>query len=426
MSRASRRQFLQQATALGVGLYVSGVRSATAETSPNEKLNIGIIGAAGRGGENLNGVAGENIVAICDVDQRMAGPAWERFPQAARYSDFRKMLDEQQLDAVVVSTPDHMHAVCSVLAMRRGLHCYCEKPLARTVGEARLITQTAREYHVVTQLGTQIHAGSNYRRVVEIVQSGAIGAVREAHVWVGKGWGGTSWPIARHEPPAELDWEQWLGPAPYRPYHPAYLPREWRRWWDFGGGTLSDMGCHYMDLVFWALNLRYPTSCRAEGPPPHPQTAPSGVKVVWEFPPGDSTPPVSLTWTDGDLAQNIHDGHEFKGAGVYFVGDRGSLFADYGSYKLFPEEQFADFKPPEPTIPDSIGHHAEWIDACKTGGPTTCDFDYSGPLSETVLLGTVAYRLGRPIEWDAIELTATNAPDAATIIHQPYRKGWEL
>ncbi|MCB9868059.1 MAG: gfo/Idh/MocA family oxidoreductase, partial [Phycisphaerales bacterium] len=194
----------------------------------------------------------------------------------------------------------------------------------------------------------------------------------------------------------------------------------------FGGGTLSDMGCHYIDLVFWALDLRYPTACRAEGPPPHPQTAPAGVKVIWEFPARESAPPVTLTWTDGDLAQRTHDGHEFKGSGVYFVGDSGSLFADYGSYKLFPEEKFADFQPPDPFIPDSIGHHAEWIEACKAGGTTTCQFDYSGPLSETVLLGTVAYRIGRPLEWDAMELTATNAPEAATVIDQPYRKGWEL
>jgi len=426
MRLASRRQFLKQAATLGVGLYVSGQRHNLFGDSPNEKLSIGVIGPGGRGAENLNGVAGENIVAICDVDQRMAGAAGERFPHAARYTDFRRMLDEQKLDAVVVSTPDHMHAQCSVQAMRRGLHCYCEKPLARTVAEARLITQTALEYHVVTQLGTQIHAGSNYRRVVEIIQSGAIGPVREAHVWVGKGWGGTSWPIARYEPPAELDWDLWLGGSPYRPYHPAYLPREWRRWWDFGGGTLSDMGCHYMDLVFWALNLKYPTSCRAEGPPPHPQTAPSGVKVVWEFPAGDTAPPVALHWSDGDLTQNKHEGHESKGSGVYFIGDRGSMFADYGSFRLFPEDRFADYQPPTPTIPDSIGHHAEWIEACKTGGTTTCQFDYSGPLSETVLLGTVAYRIGRPIEWNAIDLVATNAPEAATVIHQPYRKGWEL
>ena len=426
MPPVSRREFLRQASVLGVGLSLSGVRRAKAETSPNEKLDIGVIGVGGRGGSNLKGVAGENIVAICDVDQRMAGAAWEQFPQAARYADFRKMLDEQSLDAVVVSTPDHMHAPCSVAAMRRGLHCYCEKPLARTVGESRLISQTAAEYHVVSQLGTQVHAGSNYRRVVELVQSGAIGPVRETHVWVGKGWGGTSWPIARHQPPAELDWDLWLGPAPYRPYHPAYLPREWRRWWDFGGGTLSDMGCHYIDLVFWALELRYPIACRAEGPPPHPQTAPSGVKIVWDFPSRESAPPVTLTWTDGDLAQNVHDGRTFQGSGVYFKGDGGSLFANYGSYQLFPEEKFADFQPPEPWIEDSIGHHAEWIEACKNGGTTTCDFDYSGPLSEAVLLGTVAYRVGRPLEWDAIDLTATNAPEAETVIHQPSRKGWEL
>lgn len=423
---ASRRQFLKQAATLGVGLYVAGHHVARAAEGPNERLDIGIIGAGGRGGENLTGVAGENIVAICDVDQRMAGHAYEAFPHAARYTDFRRMLDEQSLDAVVVSTPDHTHAACSIAAIRRGLHCYCEKPLARTVGEARLIAQTAREYHVVTQLGTQIHAGENYRRVVEIIRAGAIGPVREVHVWVGKGWGGTTWPIARFEAPPELDWDLWLGPAPYRPYHPAYLPREWRRWWDFGGGTLSDMGCHYLDLVFWALELRHPVACAAQGPPPHPQTAPSGVSVTWEFPARGAAPPVTVTWTDGDLAQSVHDGRQFGGAGVYFIGDEGALYADYASWRLFPEHRFADFRPPDPTIPRSIGHHAEWIAACKTGSRTTCDFDDSGPLSEAVLLGTVAYRIGREIEWDAVELTAVNAPEAATLIHQPCRRGWEL
>ncbi|REJ92809.1 MAG: gfo/Idh/MocA family oxidoreductase [Planctomycetota bacterium] len=421
-----RRDFLRHSAFLGAGLFAGNSLLAQESDSPNEKLDIGIIGPGGRGAGNLAGVSSQNIVAITDVDDRRAAQAYSEYPDAAKYKDFRKMLDDQKLDAVVVSTPDHTHAYCSVTAMRRGLHCYCEKPLTRTVWEARLVSQTAKEYHVATQMGTQIHAGNNYRRVVEIIRSGAIGPVKEVKVWVGKGWGGVEWPTDGQPVPPEVDWDTWLGPAAYRPYNDAFMPAQWRRWWDFGGGTLGDMGCHYIDLVFWALELRHPLTCEAEGPPPHPETAPSGLKVHWEYPARGDQPPVKLTWTDGDRAESKHDGHELGGSGVYFIGDEGTMFADYGSYKLFPEEKFADFKPPEPTIPDSIGHHNEWIQACKTGSPTTCNFDYSGALTESVLLGNVAYRIGKKVEWDAVNLTATNAPEAANIVRQFSRKGWEL
>lgn len=421
-----RRDFLRHSAFLGAGLFAGNSLLAQESDSPNEKLDIGIIGPGGRGAGNLAGVSSQNIVAITDVDDRRAAQAYSEYPDAAKYKDFRKMLDDQKLDAVVVSTPDHTHAYCSVTAMRRGLHCYCEKPLTRTVWEARLVSQTAKEYHVATQMGTQIHAGNNYRRVVEIIRSGAIGPVKEVKVWVGKGWGGVEWPTDGQPVPPEVDWDTWLGPAAYRPYNDAFMPAQWRRWWDFGGGTLGDMGCHYIDLVFWALELRHPLTCEAEGPPPHPETAPSGLKVHWEYPARGDQPPVKLTWTDGDRAESKHDGHDLGGSGVYFIGDEGTMFADYGSYKLFPEEKFADFKPPEPTIPDSIGHHNEWIQACKTGSPTTCNFDYSGALTESVLLGNVAYRIGKKVEWDAVNLTATNAPEAANIVRQFSRKGWEL
>ncbi|REJ70842.1 MAG: gfo/Idh/MocA family oxidoreductase [Planctomycetota bacterium] len=421
-----RRDFLRHSAFLGAGLFAGNSLLAQESDSPNEKLDIGIIGPGGRGAGNLAGVSSQNIVAITDVDDRRAAQAYSEYPDAAKYKDFRKMLDGHNLDAVVVSTPDHTHAYCSVTAMRRGLHCYCEKPLTRTVWEARLVSQTAKEYHVATQMGTQIHAGNNYRRVVEIIRSGAIGPVKEVKVWVGKGWGGVEWPTDGQPVPPEVDWDTWLGPAAYRPYNDAFMPAQWRRWWDFGGGTLGDMGCHYIDLVFWALELRHPLTCEAEGPPPHPETAPSGLKVHWEYPARGDQPPVKLTWTDGDRAESKHDGHELGGSGVYFIGDEGTMFADYGSYKLFPEEKFADFKPPEPTIPDSIGHHNEWIQACKTGSPTTCNFDYSGALTESVLLGNVAYRIGKKVEWDAVNLTATNAPEAANIVRQFSRKGWEL
>jgi predicted dehydrogenase len=426
MRRISRRQFVQTATALGAGLYVSGSAFPAESSSPNEKLNIGVIGPGGRGAANLGGVSKENIVALCDADFRRAGKAFEEFPSAARYHDFREMLEKEKLDAVVVSTPDHTHAPASIMAMRLGLHCYCEKPLTHSVWEARLAARTAREYHVVTQMGTQIHAGENYRRVVEIIQSGAIGPVRQVHVWVGKNWGGGERPSDSPPVPEGLDWDVWLGPAPERPFHPTYVPANWRRWWDFGNGTLGDMGCHFIDLPFWALKLRHPTSVSAEGPAPHPETAPVGMRATWEFPARGDLPPVELTWSDGNMILNEHDGRTFPNSGVYFIGDEGTMFANYNSYKLFPEEKFQDYSPPPETIPRSIGHHAEWIQACKTGDETTCNFDYSGALTEMVLLGTVAYRLGKKLDWDWLELEARNAPEASPLIRRDEREGWVL
>jgi predicted dehydrogenase len=338
------------------------------------------------------------------------------------------MLDkeEKNLDAVIVSTPDHIHVPASVMAMSMGKHCYCEKPLSHNVFESRLAARVAAKHKVATQLGTQVHAGENYRRVVEVIQAGTIGPVREAHVWVHKVWGGGDRPTETPRIPETLKWDLWLGPAPERSYHSTYLPANWRRWWDFGSGTLGDMACHYMDLPFWALKLRHPLSCEARGASPHPETAPVGLKVDYEFPAREEMPAVRFTWYDGDYVPEELHGHKVRGTGdgVMFVGDKGMMMASYGSYKLLPESDFEGFQPPEPTIPRSIGHHAEWVQACKTGSPTTCNFDYSGALSEAVLLGTVAYRVGKKLEWDADNLKAPNCPEADNYIHREYRKGW--
>ncbi|MDA0285691.1 MAG: gfo/Idh/MocA family oxidoreductase, partial [Planctomycetota bacterium] len=287
--------------------------------------------------------------------------------------------------------------------------------------------EAAKKHGVATQLGTQIHAGDNYRRVVEIIQSGAIGDVTEAHVWVGKGWGGGERPEQGESPPETLSWDLWLGPAPERPYAAGrYHPAQWRRWWDFGQGTLGDMACHYMDLPFWALNLRHPTHCVAEGPEVHPETCPLGLIVRYKFPARDDMPAVNLTWYDGDMIPKEVAGQRVPGSGVMFVGSEGMMYANYGSYKLFPQEKFANFTPPEQTIPNSIGHHAEWIKACKDGSPTTCNFDYSGALTESVLLGNVAFRCGKALEWDADILEVTNTTEAARYLRKEYRKGWEV
>ncbi len=430
-SNLSRRDFLRM-SGVGAAAISSGVWSelAAAESkSPNAKLNIGCVGTANRAAADVNGCAGENIVALCDVDKNYLDRAASRFPHARTYADYREMIEKEarDLDAIVVGTADHNHAPATIRAIRAGLHAYCEKPLTHTVHEARVVAEAAQKHGVATQMGTQIHAGDNYRRVVEVIQSGAIGDVTEVHVWVGKGWGGGDRPEGGQEPPATLSWDLWLGPAPERPYWPGkYHPAQWRRWWDFGQGTLGDMACHYMDLPFWALKLRHPTSCEAEGPEVHPETCPAGLVVRYEFPERDALPPLKLTWYDGNRTPREVAGERVPGSGVMFIGSEGKMFADYGSYRLFPREKFADYQPPEPTIPKSIGHHAEWIKACKDGSSTTCNFDYSGALTEAVLLGNVAYRVGEKLEWDATGLRAGNCPAADKLIRKEYRPGWEV
>jgi predicted dehydrogenase len=433
----SRRSFLQStaagSAALSASLFVSE-SEAKPSLSPLEKLNVACIGTANRAAEDVNGVMSENIVAIVDVDSNYLDKAKKMLTEKNKleprcYADYREMLvaEGDKIDAVVIGTTDHHHAPAAIRAIRAGKHVYCEKPLSHTVFEARLLAEEAAKKGVATQLGTQIHAGDNYRRVVEIIRAGVIGDVTEVHVWVGKGWGGGERPAKADPVPASLNWDLWLGPAPERPYaNGMYHPANWRRWWDFGQGTLGDMACHFMDLPFWALDLKHPTRCEAEGPAVHPETCPLGLIVKYDFPARGSMPALKLTWYDGDLIPKKVAGQPVPASGVMFVGKNGSMFADYSKYKLFPADKFSGFKPPEKSIPDSIGHHAEWIKACKDGSPTTCNFDYSGALTESVLLGNVAYRTGKAIDWDAANLVATNVPEAAKLITKEYRAGWEV
>jgi predicted dehydrogenase len=426
----NRRRFLQTSAAAGAMTFWTGRLPADEKKiSANERVQVGIIGVAGQGEYDMNEVAkaGAAIVALCDVDEKRTGKAREGFPEAKYYPDFRNLLDQKGLDAVVIATPDHTHAVATVAALKAGLHVYCEKPLTHCVHEARVVAETAAQQKRVTQMGTQIHAGRNYRRVVELIQSGAIGPVREVHVWCGKSWGGGDRPQENPPVPPGLHYDLWLGPAPNRPYNPAYLPFTWRRWWDFGGGTLADMACHHMDLPFWALRLRHPANISAEGPPPHPETAAKWLIVHYDYPARDDLPAVRLSWYDGGKRPAAFaEGKLPKwGDGSLFVGEKGMLLADYDKHKLLPEAQFSGFTPPKPFIPDSIGHHREWLEACKNGGPTTCNFDYSGALTEAVLLGTVSYRLGKPLTWDAKHLR-TNEPEAERYLRHEYRKPWTL
>ncbi len=428
-SNLNRRKFLtttSAAAALTGGVFSSLARAE--DKSVAGKLNVACVGTANRAGADVAGVKGENIVALCDIDSVYLDRAQKQFPSARTYADYRELIDKEgdKIDAVVVATADHSHAPASIRAIRAGKHVYCEKPLTHTVQESRIIAEAAKKMGVATQLGTQIHAGDNYRRVVEMIQSGVIGDVTDVHVWVGKGWGGGERPEAGQPVPKHLSWDLWLGPAPERPYAAGrYHPANWRRWWDFGQGTLGDMACHYMDLPFWALKLRHPTSCEAEGPPVHPETCPLGLIVRYKFPKRGDLVPVNLTWYDGKMIPKVVGGERVKGSGIMFIGTEGMMFANYGGYKLFGDK-FAGYTPPPQTIPKSIGHHAEWIKACKEGTPTTCNFDYSGALSESVLLGNVAYRTGERLEWDAKTLKATNCPAADKYISKEYRKGWEV
>lgn len=439
MSRLTRRRFLSTSaaatSALALGAYVN-VSPGKQSKSPNGKLNIAGIGVTGRGGEDIAGVASENVVVLCDVDENLLEKGMARFKAERKYKDFRVMLEkeEKNIDAVVVGTPDHTHAPAAAMALRLGKHVYCEKPLTHTVKEARVLATLAKEKKLVTQMGNQIHAGDNYRRVVELVQGGAIGKVTDVHVWAGAQYHSAKFTTGTPAPKG-LDWDLWLGPAPERPYSEGVHPFNWRKFWDYGTGTLGDFGCHYMDLAHWALNLRAPTAVEASGDPtPYdPVSAPRFCIAHYEYPARGEMPACRLHWYDSGkqpalwaTLENEDAKKATAGGGQLFVGDKGMLLSNYGGRWLLPESRFEGFKAPEPTIPNSMGHHQEWINAVKTGGPTTCNFDYAGALTEAVLLGTVAYRSGKRVEWDAANLKVTNNPDAQQFVHTEYRKGWTL
>jgi predicted dehydrogenase len=441
----NRRQFLAINTAAGLG--VLGAPALLKGASPNEKLNLAFIGVGGRGGANLaslalqsgkggrNGVAGEprediNVVALCDVNLQNLDRASKLFPKARTYRDFRKLYETtSDIDAVVVSTCEHTHAFATLPALQLGKHVYCEKPLTLNVQEARRVMEVAAGAKVATQMGTQIHGMPNYRRVVELIQSGAIGPVREAHVWVSRAWGLQSEEDAAANkdivyvadrpqevmtPPDHLDWDLWLGPAPFRPYHDVYFPGpKWYRWWDFGNGTMSDLGSHWNDLPFWALNLDAPLTIEASGPPPHPEIAPASMTARYEYGPRGDMPACSLTWYQG-----VDKPALWK--------DKGMLLSDYSKHVLLPEDKYQDFQRPEHFIPDSPGQHEEWLMACKTGSPTGSPFSYAGLLTEANHLGNVAYRAGKKLHWDSKACRVTNCSDADPFLGREPRSGWSL
>ncbi len=441
----SRRKFVKTVTA---STAVLGFPAITRSKSPNGKLNIGLIGVGGRGRSHVNACRYEDIVALCDVNANSLKGALKTAPEARTYKDLRDFFGKlEDIDAVVVSTTEHTHAFATLPALLANKHVYCEKPLTRDVRECRIITEAAAKAGVQTQMGTQIHAGENYRRVVELIQAGAIGPVSEVHTWVSRAWGWQSPEDAKRyrdilstqdtpkegKPvPATLDWDLWIGPAPFRPFHTDYFPGpRWYRWWDFGNGTMSDLGSHRNDLPWWALKLDVPLTIEPlSGPKPHHDIAPASISVKYTFAArGDGYPAVEHTWYQGTEKPKIwHEGGIPKwGNGSLFIGEEGMLLADYGKHLLLPEKKFEGFKRPKRSIPPSPGQQAEWIRACKGEGPEPlCNFAYAGPLTEANHLGNVAYRAGKKLEWEPKNMKFPNTPEAEKYLGRSYRKGWKL
>jgi predicted dehydrogenase len=450
MNKISRRKFLNVSAAAASSFMIlpRHVLGGKKYVAPSDKLNIAGIGVGGQGGGDISQMQSENIVALCDVDWDRAKRSFEKFPNARRYRDFRVMLEKQKdIDAVVVATPDHVHAAAAMMAIRLGKHVFCEKPLTHTIFEARMLAEAAREAGVATQMGNQGHAAESIRLLCEWIWDGAIGEIKEVHAWTPH----PVWPQGIERPketfpvPETLSWDLWLGPAPFRPYHPCYLPQLWRGWWDFGTGGLGDMGCHILDHVVWSLKLGAPISVEASysiyvpevtwDKPINTETYPRASLVTYKFPEREGFPPLILMWYDGGLMpprpegipDEIKMGDDYGGA--LYVGDKGMILC--GSHganglRIWPEERMQAYQRPAKTIPRSVGHYQEWIEACKGGEPAGSNFDYAVPLTETVLLGNVAIRTGTKLYWDSASMRFPNNPDADRFLHRSYRDGWSL
>ncbi|MHC4433971.1 MAG: Gfo/Idh/MocA family protein [Planctomycetota bacterium] len=436
-AKLSRRGFVgATAAAAAFTIVPRNVLGGRRHVPPSEKLNVAGIGVGGRGAGDLDAVSSENIVALCDVDQRRAADTFKRYPRAAKYKDFRRMLDKQDknIDAVIVATPDHVHAVASMAAIKRGKHVYCEKPLAHSIYEVRRVTEAAKEAGVATQLGNQGQASEGTRLVCEFIAAGAIGPVREVHSWSNRPISprGIDRPKDTHPVPEGLDWDLWLGPAPKRPYHPCYLPFTWRGWWDFGTGVLGDIGCHQMAPIFLALKLGYPTSVEACSSGVNSETAPLASTVRYDFGARPGMPPLKLTWYDGGLMpprpEELPNGLRFGNADDnLYIGDKGKMLG----HRLLPEARSKEYGKPPRILPRSPGHHQEWINACKGGEPAGSNFEVSGPLTEVVLLGNIALRTGQTLyekglklHYDGPGMRVTNLPEANKYIRDEYRDGW--
>ncbi len=439
-ARVSRRTLMRQAAIAGAGGYLWTAGDALrAYSSSNDKLNLAIVGCGGRGWDNLSGVHRENIVALCDVDQRQAVRAFERYPDAHRFTDYRQMLDQGDcsIDAVVVSTPDHMHAPISLAAMECGKHVYCEKPLTWGIEEARLMAKTAREKNVATQMGTQGMAMHGARTGIEIIRSGVLGAVTELHVWTDRAnnwWPqGVERPQGRPAVPPELDWDLWQGVAATRPYHSDYVPFKWRGRKDYGTGAVGDMGIHNAAMAFVGLQLGLPSSVEiVETSGLRHDTFPAWSKLQLRFPSTPNHGPITMYWYDGGHkpSAELIGGGEVAANGAIVVGEKAVLYSiewTGSDWRLLPEADFRDYQPPapsEPRAPDE-DHYLEWIHACKGGPPAFCRFDgFAAQLTEVMLVANLALRTGTRIEWDGDSLEAAGCPEAQPFIKRDYRTGW--
>jgi predicted dehydrogenase len=450
MSRkANRREFLQTTAAVaGVG-YFSSVAAAQESKSPNERIRFASVGIDGKG-ESDSGDAGRNgdMVAICDIDDGKLDAAGKRFTGAKRYNDFRKMLEEagKNIDAVTVSTPDHMHAVVAAMAMKMGKHCFCQKPMTHDIYEARKLGEIAREMKVATQMGNQGTAENGLRRAAALLQKGLLGVVKEVHVWSNRPIWAQGGPRPEEKPvPSGVQWDLFIGTAPYRPYAAGYHPFAWRGWWDFGTGALGDMACHTVNMPYMGLDLRDPTSVQATTSGHNGDSYPKSSKIDFEFPANDKRPALKFTWYDGGEMPNRDTMPEkflrrdrdtgvlgMYASGCMIVGEKGKLFSpdDYAArYVLDGIENPTDLE-----FERSPGHFKEWVDAIKGGKPARSNFpDYAGPLTETILLGNLAVYAapkagepGKKVEWNAKEMKATNAPELAHIVKREYRAGYSL
>ncbi len=436
--------------------------------SANEKLNIGVVGAGGKGSSDTDHCASENIVALCDVDEDTLNSRRQKYPRARIYTDWRQMFDqEKSLDAVIVSTPDHMHAIVAATAMKLGKHVYCQKPLVQTVYEARLMRKLAKDYGVTTQMGNQGSAEDGLRRTVELVQAGLIGQVHQVHVWSNR----PVWPQGMDRPPGSdpvpgtLHWDEWLGVAPFRPFKSkVYHPFAWRGWQDFGTGALGDMACHTANMPFRALKLGYPSEIEAETSPMNKETYPLKSKIRFLFPAREGLDPVNFWWYDGGNPKPgdpyNHDGNNkppqeltreieemmgsIPGSGCLLIGEKGKIFSpdDYGArffIQMKGEKELTEGKNHDAVkaVPQRIPRnafegdadkrqHLEWIAGCKGGPVPYSNFDIAAYLTEIILLGCVAMRTGRKLEWDGPGMRATNAPEAMQFVKRQYRKGWSL
>lgn len=442
----TRRKFMRAAGTFAVTFTVvpRHVVAGSDETPPSEKLHIAGIGVGGRGASVMGGVAGGNeIVALCDVDLQRSAKTQEKFPDARQYRDFRKMFDEMEknIDAVVVATPDHTHAVAALAAIRRGKHVYCEKPLAHSVHEIRELMKAAKEHEVVTQLGNQGHSSGTIRSFCEWIWDGAIGNVHTIHAGcaaVNSGIDKLSQLKEQHLIPSTLDWDLWLGPARDRPYHPAYLPGAWRGWVPFGNGTIGDWVCHVVDPVFWALDLGSPTSIQAQVKDYDPKTQgdayPKGEIITFEFPAKGERGPITMQWYSGTekipRPEELEPERKSVSTGAVVLGDKGTI--TYGSHgaggvRIIPETKMREYQVPDKTIPRVSGHQQDWLSAIRNGTRAGSDFSYGGPLTEIAMLGVIAIKMaGTKLEWDAENMRFTNCEPANQFVNPPYRDGWTL